>query len=114
MKQYLKIKDMGLISKLLASFDNDTKGFSARKLSAFIAVAISVYATIHYVDSTNTISALKVWLLFALLCLGIITAEQLIKIKSNSTTQTKSKTEEITTEVIQNNDVSQTTTEEPK
>ena len=78
-----------LIDKILSSFDNDSVGFSARKLSAFVGVSISVYATVHYVNGATVIDALKVWLIFALLCLGIITIEQLIKLKNGSSESSK-------------------------
>ena len=71
-----------ILTKILSSFDNNTKGFSARKLSAFAGVIVCIYATVHYVDTSTVVDALKVWLVFALLCLGIITVEQLIKLKN--------------------------------
>lgn len=71
-----------LWTKLIASFDNSSKGFSARKLSAFAAVIMGVYATVHYVETVNVIEALHAWLLFALLCMGIVTLEQVANAKS--------------------------------
>jgi len=76
---YIQIAKLGLIQKLVASFDNSADGFSARKLSAFIGVTVSVVATFRFVDDKTVVEALMVWLVFALLCLGIITAEQLLK-----------------------------------
>lgn len=77
-------KDLTIFQKLIHSFDNEPQGFSARKLSAFIAVVMAIYATVHYVDGTTVINALMVWLTFALLCLGIITAEQVLRFKGQS------------------------------
>lgn len=77
--QFLKFK---LMEKILASFDNSNDGFSARKLSAFVGVTVSIVATFRFVDTTTIIEALMVWLCFALLCLGIITAEQVIRLRN--------------------------------
>jgi len=66
-------------AKLVSSFDNSADGFSARKLSAFTAVIVALVATFKYVDNNVIINTLMVWLVFALLCLGIITAEQILK-----------------------------------
>lgn len=75
----IQIKKFQLIHKIVSSFDNSTDGFSARKLSAFVGVIVSVMATFRFVDGSTVIDALMVWLVFALLCLGIITAEQLLR-----------------------------------
>lgn len=68
--------------KIIASFDNSKDGFSARKLSAFAGVTVSVIATFRFLDTSTIIEGLMVWLCFALLCLGIITAEQVIRLKN--------------------------------
>jgi hypothetical protein len=72
-------KKMGLWDKLVASFDNSPEGFSARKLSAFTAVMVALVATFRFADEKVIIHTLMVWLTFALLCMGIITAEQVLK-----------------------------------
>jgi hypothetical protein len=72
-------RKMGFIKKLEASFDNTPDGFSARKLSAFVGVIVAIIATFKYVDEKVIISALMVWLVFAMMCLGIVTAEQILK-----------------------------------
>lgn len=77
-------KDISIFTKLIRSFDNAPGGFSARKLSAFIAVMMAIYGTVHYVDGTTVINAIMVWLTFALLCLGIITAEQVLRFKGQA------------------------------
>ena len=84
----MQLKNMKIIiQKLIDSFDNKPNGFSARKLSAFIAIIIALYITINYIDNTTLINALMVCLTFALLCLGIITAEQILKFTSEKTKQ---------------------------
>lgn len=75
----VKFSKLGILHKLIASFDNTTDGFSARKLSAFAGVVVSIIATFRFVDDKTIIEALMVWLVFALLCLGIVTAEQVLK-----------------------------------
>lgn len=75
----IQVKKFKLIHKIVSSFDNSPDGFSARKLSAFVGVIVSVIATFRFVDNNTIIDALMVWLVFALLCLGIITAEQLLR-----------------------------------
>ena len=70
---------MSLWDKLVASFDNSTDGFSARKLSAFTAVMVALVATFRFADDKVIVHTLMVWLTFALLCMGIITAEQILK-----------------------------------
>lgn len=75
----VRFSKLGIIHKLIASFDNTTDGFSARKLSAFAGVIVSIIATFRFVDDKTIIEALMVWLVFALLCLGIVTAEQVLK-----------------------------------
>lgn len=69
----------GFIKKLEASFDNTPEGFSARKLSAFAGVVVAIVATFMFVDEKVIISALGEWLIFAMMCLGIVTAEQILK-----------------------------------
>ena len=83
--QFIKFK---LMQKIIASFDNSKDGFSARKLSAFAGVTVSIIATFRFVDTATIIEALMVWLCFALLCLGIITAEQVIRFRNKGADQT--------------------------
>ncbi len=73
-----------LINKLLASFDTETKGFSARKLSALAGVLTGIYITLKLIPETEQIDALYAWLAFSLLCLGIVTIEQILKLKNGN------------------------------
>jgi len=63
----------------LSSFDNYTQGSSGRKLSAFAAVSTAVFLAYKHTDVTNLNSVLITLLVFALFCLGLVTADQLIK-----------------------------------
>lgn len=87
-------KELTIIEKLMSSFDNHSMGFSARKLSAFIAVMVAIYSTVHYVDGTTIVNVLMVWLTFALMCLGIITAEQVLRFKGQQPEPEKPKEEQ--------------------
>jgi hypothetical protein len=91
-----------LIKKLWSSFDNSPGGFSARKLSAFVAVVV-VSAKISYQFTTaeNLVEVLIVWLTFAAVCLGLVTGEQLIKLRNGkdvTVTESASSTTTIKTE----------------
>jgi hypothetical protein len=68
-----------ILKFFLSSFDNYTKGSSGRKLSAFAAVSTAVFLAYKHTDVTNLNSVLITLLVFALFCLGLVTADQLIK-----------------------------------
>lgn len=97
--QFIKFK---LMKKIIASFDNSTDGFSARKLSAFAGVIVSIIATFRFVDVNTIIEALMVWLVFALLCLGIITAEQLLKFYKGKRGESVDESPMVTEQKIEN------------
>lgn len=67
---------------ILKSLDTEKGGGSARKLSAFIAVNGSFYLCLKNTTPENLEALLIVWLIFASICLGLVTIEQLIKFKS--------------------------------
>jgi hypothetical protein len=76
---------------LVSSFDTDTKGASARKLSGFAAVITAIYITVKELPQESQLHALYAWLAFALVCLGIVTIEQIIRFKNgNSNTPANS------------------------
>jgi 4-amino-4-deoxy-L-arabinose transferase-like glycosyltransferase len=73
----------GFITKLLGSLDNaKNSGFSARKLSALSAIIAAYYVTYMFTNVEVLDYVLTAWLCFALLCLGIITAQQVIELKN--------------------------------
>jgi hypothetical protein len=74
MKQFFK--------KLFASLDNHSLGYSGRKLSSLAGVMVGVYITVHEIPKTDLITALYAWLGFALLCLGIVTVQNIIDFKN--------------------------------
>lgn len=73
-----------MIKDLLNSFKNDKAGYSGRKLSAFIGVVTAIYLTIFKIPLEHQLDALMVWLSFSLLCLGIVTVQNVIEFKNGS------------------------------
>jgi len=76
-----------IFNNLIASFTTDKDGYSARKLSAFAAVIVAIYITVKLIPIAAQIDALYAWLAFGLLCLGIVTVEQIINLKNNKPNQ---------------------------
>lgn len=72
------------------TFTTENDGGSARKLSAFFAVVI-VGGYITYINTTpeNVESILIIWLLFAVLCLGMVTFQQIIEFKNGKKDENK-------------------------
>ena len=81
-----------LFNDLVKSFSTDSGGLSARKLSAFAAVMTAIYVTAKEIPVTDQIHALCAWLFFAAVCLGIVTAEQIIKLKNGSNNEQEVRT----------------------
>jgi len=76
---------MNIIDKFLGSFDNTTPhSFSGRKLSAFAGVVTAIVLTYLLPDDAK-LHALYAWQLFSLLCLTVITAQQIINFKNGNT-----------------------------
>lgn len=71
-----------LFNRLINSFDNENAGFSARKLTAFALVLCIYYIHYKYVNESIAIEALIIDLCGVLIALGIVTAEQVIKLKN--------------------------------
>lgn len=87
---------MTFFKKLLASLDNTPAGYSGRKLSAMAGVLTAIYITIKLLPQEAQLHALYAWLTFSLLCLGIVTVEQIIKFRTGQTGTTETtKTETI-------------------
>jgi len=76
-----------IFSNLINSFTTDKDGYSARKLSAFAAVCVAMYVTAKKIPEVAQIDALYAWLIFAGVCLGIVTIEQIINLKNGSPKQ---------------------------
>lgn len=76
-----------MIKNLINSLKNDSTGFSGRKLSSLVGVITGVYLTIFKIPLENQLDALMVWLAFSLLCLGIVTVQNIIDFKNGKTNQ---------------------------
>jgi len=64
--------------------DNHSKGSSARKWSALIAIIISIRLSLSYTTETTLATILSIWLIFALMCLAIVTGAQLVMLKNGT------------------------------
>lgn len=71
-----------LLTKLLASFDNHSMGMSARKLTAFALMVCVAYIHYKWITTDTAVNFLVVDLCAIFLLLGIVTAEQIIKLKN--------------------------------
>lgn len=80
-----------IIKNLILSFKVGEGGFSGRKLSAFFSVVLCGAITYQYIKVEYLTEVLMVWLSFALLCLGIVTIEQIIKLKHEVLNDNKTK-----------------------
>jgi len=72
-----------IINKFIASFDTVTDGFSSRKLTAMWAVMVGTAVT-YTLPPEARLHALYAWQLLALLCLGIVTVQQIINFKNGN------------------------------
>ena len=73
------------LNKLISSLDNSKDGFSGRKLTAVVLIALIVFIHYKYVDKDNCIEAMVIDLCGVMLCLGLVTAQQVLKLKGNNT-----------------------------
>lgn len=73
------------IQDILNSFDNlPNTGFSARKLSAFVGIVTAIYLSLKHCDVTIVVELVVAWMCFILLCLGLITTQQIIELKNGA------------------------------
>jgi hypothetical protein len=70
-----------ILENIINSFSNSKQGFSARKLTAFSFVIMAIYLHIKHVNNDNAVQALIVDACVILICLGIITAQNIIQFK---------------------------------
>lgn len=80
------IKKIGLfITNVVRSLDTvQNSGYSARKLTGLGAFIVGVYITVKLLPPEALLHALYAWLLVLLLCLSIVTVEQIIKFKTGA------------------------------
>lgn len=58
-----------------------------RKLAALTSLITSITLSVKYTNSNNIDSILITWLTFGLLCMGIITFEQILKFNGKQDSQ---------------------------
>ncbi len=76
-----------ILNKILSGLDTNTKGFSARKMSAFVVILLCIAAHIKWItlgDFKELDMVLTIDYGFISLCLGMTTYES-IKTKQNET-----------------------------
>lgn len=95
---------------LYNSFKTTDGGFSARKLAAFCAVVASMYVTVKHTDTSNLVGVLEVLLLFALLCLGLVTFGDIVAWRTGRTKETVKETVKQTEKTTESNSSGDTKT----
>ena len=72
---------MSWLKKLIASFENAPGGWSARKLTAFAFAACAIFLQWKHATPETVPTLVLIDASTALLCLGIVTAAELIKLR---------------------------------
>jgi hypothetical protein len=75
-------KQMGFIGNILNSLSTNNLGYSGRKLTALFAILMGAYITYCKLPTEAYLHALYAWQILCMLCLGIVTVEQIIKFKN--------------------------------
>lgn len=74
-----------LVTQWISSFNNSPVGMSARKLSGFWGIVIMAsWVTFKYTTPENAVEVLIVWLLFGGFCLGLVTVQQIIDLRTGT------------------------------
>lgn len=81
-----------LVNDILASFKANKEGYAARKLSAFVAVLTGMILSYEYADVTVIVPLVSIWLIFALILLGIVTFQEIIQLKNGDSSLSSSTT----------------------
>lgn len=79
-----------ILKKIESTFDNHSKGYSARKLTAFVFVVVSVVLCFKYTTPDNLNEVLISIFVFIAFCLGLITVQNIINFKNGTTTDSNS------------------------
>lgn len=72
------------LKDIFGTFSTTEGGHSARKWSAFAAFFMSAYLSIKHTDASNVITIVLIYLIFSLLCMGLVTVQDIIKFKGGS------------------------------
>lgn len=84
-----------ILQKIESTFDTHTKGYSARKLTAFVFVVLAVILAIKYTTPDNLSDVLIIVLTFVAFCLGLVTAQNIINLKNGTNTNNTSDSNEL-------------------
>lgn len=74
-----------LIKDYFGSFYANANGMSGRKLTAFLSFTVAVLVTFIWITPETFITVLWSWILTGLLCLGLVTFQQLTEFKNGKT-----------------------------
>jgi len=77
---------MNLKNDITDSFKNTEGGFSARKLTAFTFVCFAAFIHATQLTHENAVNFLLIDVTITLLCLSIVTFEQILKFKNGTKT----------------------------
>jgi len=98
----MKNKLNNIIKNLLASFNaNPNEGWSGRKLTVFYCMILAGFIVVFRLPEHAQLHAFYALLATSLLCLGILTVDQIIRFKNGTvekTTETKIDVQQTTTE----------------
>lgn len=94
-----------LFKWLLSSFDNNTFGASARKLTAFALIVCIVYLHYKHVDNTVVVQVIIVDLVGSAFFLGLVTVSNIIAFRNGTILREKTTTE--TTETTTTEEIPQ-------
>ena len=71
-----------IIENILKSFSTEKGGYAARKLTAFALMICIAYIHFKFVDITIAVEVLIVDLSGVLLCLGLVTASNILELRN--------------------------------
>jgi len=74
---------------ILGSFTNKDEGFSARKLTGFICVVTAIKLSVIITMTKPNNELVYAWMTFGALCLGLVTYEQIIKLRGDKKEEAK-------------------------
>jgi len=66
---------------LFKSFTTESGGFAARKLSAFAGICTAIILSFQYTIHETASYIINSWQVFGLICLGLVTTQQIIELK---------------------------------
>jgi len=73
-----------IVENLIKSFTTEKGGFAGRKLTAFALMICIAYIHLRFVDASNAVEIMIIDLAGVLLCLGLVTASNLIELKNGN------------------------------